>query len=259
MTTYGVSGDHHREVGRKMREIKRLLRQPGGSPLDPEVVLRRLELIIERVPTAAPAGSCTPKQAAAIMGPAFHGMDAVKRHLELPWQYPYEVTQREVVPFSEQALEACSETHVLIAAARLSVMNVRAVAPEAFYFTKLWYADEEFARKKAKASWYLIRKNAVPGSTSKTWAEQQAAMPENEFTPRMAELVQAVIVHYLETGERLFSSHYVRTNDVDSGGRRLSLGRFASRGVRMHSRGDFRDYYIGLAGAQKSSWTRGAR
>jgi hypothetical protein len=59
MATHVVSGDQYREVDRRMNEIKRQLNQPGGSPLDPDVVARGLQLIIEG-PTARPAGYTTP-------------------------------------------------------------------------------------------------------------------------------------------------------------------------------------------------------
>jgi hypothetical protein len=259
MRTHRVSAEQYSAVNRKVAQLKRLLRQPGGSPLDPDVVLRKLELITERPPPSAPSGSTTPRQAAAIMGSAFHGVDSLKRHLDA-WLYPREVTRLQMVPFSQQALEACAATHVLVAGARLSIMDMRERAPQAFYFKRAWYAEEEFANKPTKTSWYLIRKEAVPGSTSKLWDEQQESLPEDEVAPTLCEVVLAVLLHYLETGERMFSSHYVRTNDVDSGGRRVSVGRFASNGVRVQSKGDSRDYYIGVAGSKRSSWSvRSAR
>ena len=67
-----------------------------------------------------------------------------------------------------------------------------------------------------------------------------------------------IVLHYLVAGERLLPAVYVRTADVDSGGRRVGLGRFGPDGLRIRSFGNHPDYYIGLASARKSSWNRGA-
>jgi hypothetical protein len=66
----------------------------------------------------------------------------------------------------------------------------------------------------------------------------------------------AVVLHFLRTGERLLPTVYVRTHELDSAGRRVGLGRFGPDGLRIRSWGDYPDYYIGLAGARKSSWSR---
>jgi hypothetical protein len=256
MATHVVSGDQYREVDRRMNEIKRQLNQPGGSPLDPDVVARRLQLIIEG-PTAAPDGSTTSAQAAAIMGSACHGVDALERHFGVTL-FANEAAQLAAVPFSREVLMRSCQTHVLVACARASIMGLRAKAPDAFYFKKAWYLDEEFAHRQARARWRLIRKEPVPGSTSKTWAKQQAVLSPDELTPGVCEMVLAIILHYLETGERLLSTVYVRTGDVDAAGRRVGVGRFGPDGLRIRSWGDYPDYYIGLAGVRASSWNRGS-
>jgi hypothetical protein len=51
----------------------------------------------------------------------------------------------------------------------------------------------------------------VPGSTSKTWAKQQAVVSSDELTPGVCEMTLAIILHYLQTGERLHLTVYVRT------------------------------------------------
>jgi hypothetical protein len=239
-----------------MNEIKRQLNEPGGSPLDPDVVARRLQLIIEG-PTATPAGSTTPDEAAVIMGAACHGVDALERQFGVRL-FANEAAQLATVPFSREVLMESRQTHVLVACARVSIMGLRAKAPEAFYFKKAWYVDEDFARRELRARWRLIRKEPVPGSTSRTWAKQQAVLSADELTPRVSEMTLAIIVHYLETGERLFSTVYTRTSDVDSAGRRVGVGRFGPDGLRIRSWGDYPDYYIGLAGARNSSWNRGS-
>jgi|GEM_PF-6197245 len=254
MATYVVTGDQYREVDRRMSEIKRQLNQPGGSPLDPEAVALRLQRIVEG-PTPAPTGSTTPERAAAIMGPAFHGVDALERHLDVRLA-ANENAQLASVPFSQETLVQLRETHLLVACAPLSLMGLRAKAPDAFYFKRAWYAKEDFARQTLRARWRLIRREPVPGSTSKPWARQQAACSADELTPGVCEFALAIVLHFLQSGERLLSTVYARTSDLDSSRRRVGLGRFGPDGLRIRSWGDHADYYIGLGGVRKSSWSR---
>jgi hypothetical protein len=256
MATHVVTGDQYREVDRRMSEIKRQLNQPGGSSLDPDIVARRLQLIIEG-PTAAPTGSTTLDDAAAIMGQAYHGLDQLERHLSVGLSVS-EAAQLATVPFSQETLLDSRQTHVLVACARVSLMGLRAKAPAAFYYKKAWYAEEEFARHRLRARWRLVRKQPVAESTSKPWATQQALLPADELVPGVCEMALAIVLHYLETSERLLPTAYVRTCDLDSAGRRVGLGRFGRDGLRIRSWGDYPDYYIGLAGARKSSWSRAA-
>lgn len=256
MATHVVSGDQYREVDRRMNEIKRQLNQPSGSPLDPDVVARMLQLIIER-PSAAPTGSTTPEQAAAVLGAGCHGVDALERHLGVR-PSDSEVAQLATVPFTQEVLTQARDTHVLVACPRMSLMALRARAPEGFYFKRAWYAEQDFARQPMRARWRLIRREPVPGSTSKAWVGQRGALASDELVPGVCEMALAIVLHYLETGERLFPTVYARTRDVDSSGRRVGLGRFGRDGVRVRSWGDYPDYYIGLAAARKSSWSRSA-
>jgi hypothetical protein len=254
MATYVVTGDQYREVDRRMNEIKRQLNQPGGSPLDPDTVARMLQLIIER-PSAAPTGSTTPEHAAAIMEAGCHGVDALERHLQVRLS-ANETAQLASVPFSRETLLQCRQSHVLVACARVSLMSLRAKAADAFYFKKAWYAEEEFARRPIRTRWRLIGREPVPASTSKIWVNQRLVLPKDEFVPGAPEMALAIVLHFLETGERLLPAVYVRTSDVDSSGRRVGLGRFGPDGLRVRSWGDHPDYYIGLAAARKSSWSR---
>jgi hypothetical protein len=128
-----------------MSEIKRQLSRSGGSPLDPDVVKRRLQLIIDG-PTAAPTGSTTLEHAAAIMEPACYGPEALESHLDVRLSAS-EFAQLATVPFSRDALLDSRSTHVLVACPRVSLMGLRARAPDAFYYKRAWYVEQEFARR----------------------------------------------------------------------------------------------------------------
>src|SRR2546427_1685665 len=127
MGTYAVTGEQYREVDRRMTEIKRRLNEPGGSPVDPDVVARKLQLILDGR-TAAPLGSTTPDEAAAIMGPSFHGVEAVEHHLGTTL-LPSEAAPLSAVPFSSDVLLRSRNTHVLVACASVSILGLRAKVP----------------------------------------------------------------------------------------------------------------------------------
>jgi hypothetical protein len=202
----------------------------------------------------APRPLCTTEEATAIMRQNFHGVGAAQRH------FGAELSAKQAkalatVPFSAEVLQACRESHVLVAGAPLSIMDLQAKAQASFYFKDdPWYAKDRFATTKVKAGWYLIRKDPVPGSPSKTWAEQQALLTSDEVTPRAREIVLAIVLCYLETEERLFGQVDVRTNDVHSGGRHVYVGHFDSHGLGVNSYWVGHRYgNLGLAASQKFS------
>ncbi len=205
-------------------------------------------------PTPAEGDSVTPEQAATIMGSNFHGIDALERHLGVKLSAKSKKLFLSV-PFSAATLQACAETHVLVACGALSLMDVRQAQTGLFYAkSDPWYgaASEQFARSKVKAGWQLVRKNPVPDSTRKTWVEQNALLGADEQVPSASVLAQAILIHYLETEERLYETIYVRVSDVRSGGALVDLGIFDQGGL-----GVFRNWVsdrnsdIGLASSRK--------
>jgi hypothetical protein len=175
-------------------------------------------------PALAGSGvSCTLAEAAQIMGDDFHGpADANK-------QFGIRMGQKvfRSVPFGAEVLKACKDTHVLLAVPGMSIMDIHGKASQVFYSeSSPWYGVDvqEFAHVKIKPGWYLIRKEAVPGSASKTWVDQQAMLVPPEFVPEANLAVYAYVVHFLTIGERLYRKLWVRTNSVTASGNRVGLG-----------------------------------
>ena len=202
------------------------------------------------------ATSCSPSEAAAIMGDNFHGLEVTERHFSLS----FNAKQKKIlatVPFSPAVLQACSETHVLVACASLSLMDVWEKQRELCYAkSDPWYGQpsEQFGSRKVKVAWQLVRKDLVPGSTSKTWDEQQALLSGDELVPSASVLAQAIFLHYLETKERLFQGIYARTSDVGSDGRHVYLGGFDEDGLFVDGDwGDGRGSVLGLSSSRKFS------
>ena len=162
------------------------------------------------------------------------------------------------MPFSPKVLEECRETRILAYLAPLSLVGIwTANTPMSYSESNPRYGQEKekFARTKVKVGWYLIRKDVTPTSLKKTWDEQLVLLGKNEEVPSAAVMAQAILLHYLGTGERLFESFYLRTSDVDSDGCRVHVGSFDADRLRFDYDlwDDDRSDYLGLASSRKSS------
>ena len=125
--------------------------------------------------------------------------------------------------------------------------------PDIFPRKESWWLDQSFANQKGEAGQQIaIRTSAVPDSFSKNWNEQQELLADGEFVPTVRDLVEGMIAYYRETGQRLFSDYWVRTQDFSSYGVRVHV-RFYSVGVSVDlSWDDDRRSYLGVAVARKS-------
>ena len=202
----------------------------------------------------------TPSQIRAreIMGKNYLGIEEVVRQFGAAYTEEQLALLAEI-PFSEVVLEKCKDTHILVAGFPMTILDVRAKAPnkkpKTFYSYKdAWYNNQSFAKdEKLEVRWYLIRKEAVVGSTSKNFDDQKALLSECEEVPRACELVYAVVLYFLVTGERLFPNLYVRTMSLDSDGIRVVVGYFGSDGLFVGSFwDDVRYVLLGVASARKS-------
>lgn len=190
--------------------------------------------------------------AQAIMGKNYLGLEQSSQHFQLRTLIS-DMSLGSVVPFSKDVLEACKDTHVLVACRSMSVMDLREKAKHLFYSQGfLWYLHEEFAKECPQANWHLVRKTIVPNSTSKTWREQRYLLSRNEETPTAQVLVYTILLYYLATGERLLPNIYARVSDLDSDGDRVYVG-FEEGGLFIGTGrwADLRTDDIGLSSARK--------
>jgi hypothetical protein len=159
------------------------------------------------------------------------------------------------VPFTEAELREVKDTHILVAAFPLSILEIRDKVERKLFCSHedAWYNKQVFAKDHGEARWQLVRKTLVSNSTSKTWAEQQALLIKNEEVPTAQVMTYTIIGHFLATHERLFEKIYVRTSDVDSDGLRVDVGFFDSDGLNVDIYwDDNRDDDLGMASARKS-------
>jgi hypothetical protein len=192
------------------------------------------------------------KCAREIMGKNFFGVGEAIKH------FGVNPSRRQLanlleVPFTEEVLRQCKDTHVLVAVFRLPIIGVRdKVQDKGLFYKQDWYDKEAFASDGGEISWQLVRKTPVDNSTKKNWDEQQALLDKEDETPTAPVMVYTIIGHFLATGERLFERIYVRTSSVYSGGNRVCVGYFDAEGLRVGSDwDDDRNDDLGVASARK--------
>jgi hypothetical protein len=198
--------------------------------------------------------STSQKLAREIMGKNYFGIEEAIKHFGVN-PTKQQLAYLAEVPFSEETLVASKDTHVLVAAFPLSLLDVRGIAKKStqtLFYNQDWYDKQAFAKDKGEVGWQLVRKTPIANSTSKTWNEQQALLSKDEETPTARIVVYTMIGHFLATGERLFENIYVRCVDLDSGGRHVSVGHFDEDGLGVDSYwGGNRHDIIGVASARK--------
>jgi hypothetical protein len=189
------------------------------------------------------------------MGKNFFGIEEAIKHFGVNPSRRQLVSLSEV-PFSEETLISCKDTHVLVAVLPISIVEIREIAKklinQTLFYNQDWYDKEAFANDKGETGWQLIRKELIDNSTSKNWSEQQALLANDEETPKAQVVVYTIIGIFLSTGERLLENVYVRCIDLDSDGIRVSVGGFDDRGLGVYSwNDDDRSSGIGVSSARK--------
>ncbi len=199
--------------------------------------------------------STSQELACEIMGKNFFGIGEALKHFGVN-PTKQQLVYLDEVPFSEEVLKSCKDTHVLVAVFPLSILDIRGIAKKqsdrTLFYSQDWYDKQAFAKDKGEVGWQLVRKEPIANSTSKTWNDQQALLSKDEETPTARIVVYTMVGHLLATGERLFEKIYVRCVDLDSDGRRVGVGYFDAKGLYVsYWYDDSRDDYIGVSAARK--------
>jgi hypothetical protein len=173
-----------------------------------------------------------------IMGENFLGLPEVAQVFGLVSQALQDVLA--TIPFDEETLWICRKTHVPVADIGLSIIDVReCVKRGAFYSNEdAWFNTYEFAKRTEGVAWRLIRKTPVPNSVEKNLGDQKALIGEQDDVPTARQVVYAIILTFVTTGERLFERIHVRTISLDSDGDRVFVGQFDSTGLYISVCGD---------------------
>lgn len=140
----------------------------------------------------------------------------------------------------------------------MSLLGIRDLNHTLFFSKKGgWYAEERqtFAQndKTQAATWLALRKGVVPNSTNKRWYEQLPLLSDVERVPNAAEFAWGLTTYKEVRGVHLMNNIYVvRTNSVDSGGLRVSVGVSNAESLYVNGYWDYsRNGSIGLSAARK--------
>ena len=196
--------------------------------------------------------STSQKRAREIMGKNIFGVEEAIKHFGVN-PTKQQLAYLAEVPFAESVLEACKDTHVLVAVFPISLLDIRGACKDhGLFYNQDWYNKQSFAKEKGEVGWQLIRKTPVSDSMSKTWDEQNKLLGKDDEVPSVHAVVYTMVGHYKATGERLFEKVWVRCSDLDSDGGRVVVGFFDAKGLHVLSHwGDDRFGSLGLASARK--------
>jgi hypothetical protein len=213
---------------------------------------RLAHLIKHKEPMPEEPLSLTQEQARDIMGRNFLGTKEVEEHFGK--LTPEQQEALSTIPFSKETLESCKDTHILVADIGPSIMDLKKLKKCIGLFRDQdWYETENFAKHTDQPSWCLIRKTPVEDSFFKSWKEQQALLDsQTDKIPLARQVFYTTILYFLATGERLFETYVVRTNNIDSYCNHVSVGYFDGDGLHVDHWDDIaRDSGISVASARK--------
>ncbi|MDP1719338.1 MAG: hypothetical protein Q8L24_02855, partial [bacterium] len=189
-----------------------------------------------------------------ILGPNFISPSDVMSKLGMKYS-DKELKSLEKIPWSAELLQELRDTHILFPTAPLSILETRAKSPAGLFHDQDWYNGKGFAKsERPEVRWNLVRKQCVPGSTSKTYSQQLTLLSGNEENLSAVVLVQLMVIHYLMTGTKLFQwekNDGVRSSSV-SDGYRVGVGFCRGRlSVGGWYGGDGCDSGLGVASVRK--------
>ncbi len=173
-----------------------------------------------------------------IMGKNFFGIREATKHFGIKPRRRQLAILSEI-PFSEEVLERCKDTHVLVVLFPISILEIQEkVEGNGLFYRRDWFYKQAFAKEMGGVGWQLVRKTEVPDSFNKDWSEQQSLLlSKDEQTPTARVVIYTIIGHYLNTGERLFEK-MVRTSSISSANTRVLVGSFAKEPLEINCESD---------------------
>lgn len=175
------------------------------------------------------------KRAEEIMKGNFFGVpDAIEYFGIRPTEEQVKILSE--IPFSEEILKECKDTHVLAAIFPLSIIKIIEGAGSDLFYGDNCYDGEDFFGREGELEWRLISKIPVGIPSLRSYKKRIRPICDNGSEPTAQAMVYTIIGHYLKTGETLFENVYVRTSSTDSGGFRVYAGFFASGGLLVRCR-----------------------
>ncbi|MBI2473331.1 hypothetical protein HYV70_02145 [Candidatus Uhrbacteria bacterium] len=132
----------------------------------------------------------TPEQniARKIMGGNFYGIPEIEK--SIGWSSDVQERQLGLIPYSEEQLRTCSQSHVLVAVIPRSLLFFQSMLKHLFVHPDHEWTDRTFLANFGSIGWLLVSK------TAQTQKPFQA--------PDIRELTCVMIATFLSKGEKLF-------------------------------------------------------
>ncbi len=139
------------------------------------------------------------------------------------------------VPFSEETLWLCKDSHILVAYSDHTIDDIYSRHPNLFVHYSGGglgsYGSEPLMNERGKRSWYLLRKTAIKESRNITWDKQVQLISEYEEVPPAQLVVFSMIGHFLTTGEKLYLGTDIVCSSFWSDEARVVVGAMSEDGV----------------------------
>lgn len=115
-----------------------------------------------------------------------------------------------------------------------------------------WYNDQPFAQMHEASRYRQLQMTAIPDSFGKIFAEQQALVPPEDEIPSARLVLTMIAIHFLASGERLFSNRSVYCANRTSDGSLVIVGGIGRFGTFVdHVEPEFLDRALGVAVSRK--------
>jgi len=176
-----------------------------------------------------------------IMSKNFIGLEDIGEHAAITLS-PEDLDFFSKIPYSEETLLKCQNTHILISGLSASILWVYINVPESrFHFdSDPWWFNESFATEiRMKRGWHLIRRNVLPESINKPYEEKvRMVIEQGENVPTGCELIFTMMLYYLTTGIRLFEKVKTQCSDICIDGVYFHVGFFQKGHIDIRGYGD---------------------
>lgn len=159
----------------------------------------------------------------------------------LPEPFAFRGLSAPPVPFSEDTLKKCADSHLLIYTPAIfpdgtpitvntlrEFFGVDPAVSEPCFYNQDWYLKEDFAASAAlDGKWHLLPLRVLEDARAKRPEEIEAALESTEAFPTAVTCTFAFFAYWLHTaGEALWKHDFLWCSDRDHNGDRIYVGRY---------------------------------
>jgi hypothetical protein len=153
----------------------------------------------------------------------------------------FALTSVSEIPFSEEVLKKCADTHLLVFGpaafadgtpvtlnAFRSLLGTDPGVSEPCMYNQDWYLKEAFAAEMTPGDmWHLVQKDVREDARAKRPDEIEDLLSKSEAFPSAVTCALAFFAYWHATGgERLWNHDFVWCSDRDHNGDRIYVGRY---------------------------------